>query len=383
LVCRHEQKPTAISVDRCKLLAICAPWYVMEQAPRSKYKPKLPQGSKPSLAAARIFVSVAAHGSVFHQLSLLVQIDRSLEPSATALHVSQGSKSPTELPSRVVLNPEHLNVSWCKPTILLAHVSNWRLLFKVAATANDKVVLLASNQHIFRSCRETVMAHDMGLAPGLENMAFPHLQHTMLGFPSARWRTIQQRIHSNLDDWMGQYCWNQWPFMHSMQTAPPNGWKPTQRMFSPHEGTFYPVWLLQAFMARIVHGSDSMSAFGEDCSSPGYTKCMGCPEETLLPTFVWQEFPFLFKRASPPIVVLTRSPDEVGASNFVHKMVYRHSCLKHVCAVKTPSINSHQPCPWMCRLGSGTLSQIPAPNTCVVPNISSVANPCDETPRNR
>jgi len=93
-------------------------------------------------------------------------------------------------------------------------------------------------------------------------------------------------------------------------------WQSTPINFHPHEGAFYPAWLLRDFTNRALNGTSFAAAFaaqqaGSSCPccrmygvSHFWTAYGSCAfEELLLPTFVWQHHPRLIARAAPPLVL--------------------------------------------------------------------------------
>ena len=78
----------------------------------------------------------------------------------------------------------------------------------------------------------------------------------------------------------------------------------------PHEGTFYPVWLLQEFLSVISTNTSEFRPHvllnASQCAFPrsekGTLECMY--EELLLPTYLWQHYPTLAAtQSSPPLAL--------------------------------------------------------------------------------
>jgi hypothetical protein len=308
-----------------------------------------------------IHVSAALHGSPSTIVRMLGDMRVFLRPRLILLHLSHGTpliRSAAVLGEGVMLNPEQLRVRRATPTVLAAHLSNLQLLEHQQRTTNnisrnDKVVLLAGNQLLFRSCYEHVQRGLLSFALGEPtDLRVGDQRHVLrpIGWPSESWDAQQRRIAA-ADDSFIHSTGHHRSFVRLMQNATrfghpwstPPGWKPRPLAFMPHEGTFYPVWLLLEFMQKLRATSiviDGLRGRPPECNWP-----CPWPEEQLLPTFVWQQYGELLTKghakggAVPPIVarMWLRGPSQPRTLDEALRLIDTDDPrLRHVCAIKIP-----------------------------------------------
>jgi hypothetical protein len=276
-------------------------------------------------APPAVYASLALRGSadlIIHQVRAAL---RFLGADAVVVHVSKGSYLPPRLHEheRVLINPHQYQVEAATPSILGVHISNTFVLMSSQEGLDDydKLVILSANSFLFRPCslhlRSATISFMLGeatditfdLANGVltrQPMAYPH---------SEEWRAMGRKVAAGNDSFLRSrsafrmfrnYMAGQkraliekdhWPTpaegpehtnkMNGMEDA----WRAGPLTHMPHEGSFYPLWLLKRFIAFI---STSTSVFspaamvnGSECA---FTKWFGCMyEELLLPTYVWQK----------------------------------------------------------------------------------------------
>ena len=60
------------------------------------------------------------------------------------------------------------------------------------------------------------------------------------------------------------------------------GWRLSPLTYMPHEGSFYPIWLLRAFTARLHSGSKVFDPYAQPTGACGWFCSWEWPEEELL-----------------------------------------------------------------------------------------------------
>ena len=93
-------------------------------------------------------------------------------------------------------------------------------------------------------------------------------------------------------------------------------WREAPVNYHPHEGAFYPAWLLRDFTERALNGTRFAAALAAQqagrrcpCCEVYQVTRLGAAggscnlEELLLPTFIWQHYPRLISRAAPPLIL--------------------------------------------------------------------------------
>ena len=261
----------------------------------------------------RIFVSAALYGKADIMLRLLADVERHIAPALTVLHVSVGShlNESRLIAGRQLLNPESLRIMrYSGAGRLAAHLRNWahlerHLAMREPARSRDKVAFLAANQRLFRDCRPHIMAHEMSFSLG-QTTDFRFNQRFPLLYPSSEWEMLSRRVAGN-DDRFFQNNGEHRHFVRFMRNlsaqAINEGWRQSPLTYMPHEGSFYPVWLLRQFATSVYNGS---VIFNSHATLEGGSCGWHCryPEEQLLPTFVWQRHPQLLRerRNGPPFV---------------------------------------------------------------------------------
>jgi len=141
--------------------------------------------------------------------------------------------------------------------------------------------------------------------------------------PSPLYRELKRLRHSEEDGAVARDSWVRgWTGLLRGDHVP--GWRSRPVGKMPHEGSFYPVWLLREFLCAIGgSGFDADINRCEGCRMPcsctyrnatattGGAWHIGRPpkggdcefEELLLPTYVWQRHPELLAAAAPPSVL--------------------------------------------------------------------------------
>ena len=248
---------------------------------------------------------------------------------------------------RIMLNTEHFSISKNAPSVLGAHLSNFRLCeqegMPCAASGSDglRFVLMPSNVALFRpGISHWVMQHSMSFCTELRcaDLAYDSQKRTgawtLAGWedrvgelawsrepPSPLYTSIQDR-GSREDD---SQCLNDTASSVHLQTLLRSGdagnrvWRRKPFGSFPHEGSFYPVHLLRAFVQCALPSSrfepllpngsiaDCLGMYQtasstKDLTYGGYMG--GCQlDENLLPTFAWQHYGHLIPASCPPLAV--------------------------------------------------------------------------------
>lgn len=297
-----------------------------------------------------IHVSLALRGTSHHMHEVARQADQFLAPRTLVTHVSQGSSWGNTtaialgLRGRLLLNPLSLRVSKDTPQVLNAHMRNIQLLLESLSSSyrepsradGDKLVILAANQQLFRPCRQHVLRHTLSFSLGQTTDIWDDAARgaATLAFGGADWLSLMARVPRQDDAFIQRNVWfRDWvDWMHSSERPP--GWRPKPLSYMPHEGSFYPLGLLRKFLARI-------EGTALDTRRPCPYKGMHCfHEETLLPTFVWQDYAQDVLLAGsdalgthgPPIVV--RAWSQYNASMALRRLNLSDPQLRYVCGVK-------------------------------------------------
>lgn len=257
-----------------------------------------------------IHVSIALNGREDTMLRILEDVEKYVRPAFVVAHISAGNylnSSRLRHPHRQILIDEANHVRRGGPSVLAAHVRNLDELRKRGVAADDDtVILLAGNQRLFRPCWPYVRSHTLSYQLGQISDFRPPRQ-LPVRYPSTPWDEVTDRIPRR-DDKFIQRNWYHNQFVGHMHRAFDNvtnssgapvgvddfeaaalstnasGWAGKPLNYIPHEGTFYPWWLLRHFL-RAIDGVLLAQRF------PNRAACsFTCqwPEEELLPTFVWQ-----------------------------------------------------------------------------------------------
>ena len=282
------------------------------------------------------------------QASAIVHLGE--EPGTANFHhllaqVRRLSKEPRG--ERIILNKEHFSIHKNSPSVLGAHLSNLEMCERegmpCAGPGSDglRFVLMPSNVALFRpGISSWVLQHSMSFCtePNCADLAYNAQQRTgawaLAGWqdrvgelawsrepPSPLYTAIQDR-GSREDD---AQCLNETASSVHLQTllrsadAGNRVWRRKPIGSFPHEGSFYPVHLLRAFVrcalpssrfeALLPNGSisDCLSMYQTASSTKemlygGYMG--GCQlDENLLPTFAWQHYRHLIPDSCPPLAV--------------------------------------------------------------------------------
>ena len=308
-----------------------------------------PSGLRGSSAPA-IHVSLALRGSSSHMHDVARQADQFLAPHTLVTHVSHGSAWGNAtaialgLRGRLLLNPLSLRVSKDTPQVLNVHMRNVQLLLESLSSSyggplsadDDKLVILAANQQLFRPCRHHVLRHTLSFSLGQTTDIWddPGRGAATLAFGGADWRGLMARVPKQDDAFIQRNVWfrDRVDWMHGSERPP--GWQSKPLSYMPHEGSFYPLGLLRKFLARI-------DGTALDTRRPCPYKGLHCfHEETLLPTFVWQDYakdvllagPDARGTHGPPIVV--RAWSQYNASVALRRLDLSDPQLRYVCGVK-------------------------------------------------
>ena len=302
----------------------------------------------------QIHGSAALYGAESTMIRVLDDVTRFLQPDLVVVHVSAGSRiDPARLAVRQLLNPESLRVRHVGPSILSVHLRNVAVLERHLAlrenrtaldSSGDKVVFIAANQRYFRPCREYVMRHDLSFSLGQTTDYRPsHGQAFKLPvrFPSSEWRELLRRVNRS-DDWFIQrntFHRHFVMFMHNTSSvAAAEGWARAPISYMPHEGSFYPLWLLRHFMISMDNRSRVLNPFASPSGACGWP--CNWPEEQLLPTWIWQRHLGLLRsgRVGPPVVVRAwfgdRRKAPRTASAALALINQTDPALRYVCALK-------------------------------------------------
>ena len=272
-----------------------------------------------------MFVSIAAKEKVaFHVVSNVLQF---MKPSKIALHISEYISKKYYNPYSndiVIMNHLHYKVKTNTILILLAHLKNFELLDSYMKN-NDSFVLVASNQRAFRSCE---LSSPVSFSLGQTSDMWPP-KWNYLRVPSVEWKKLKYRIHSDDDSFIQNNKWHA-DFVYFAKSSDILYKSPLTYM--PHEGTFYPVFIIRAFLK-----SFGTLLFNKTTSFECLWKGSLCfIEEELLPTFVWQKFKTLAEYGIPPLTTRIW-----GARNWSHALsIFPQSDprMKHVCSIKIPGI---------------------------------------------
>ena len=270
-------------------------------------------------------------------------------------------------PSRSLhFNPQQLKIEHKNaPGVLAAHLSNFAMCEQrelpchpSQPEADDvKFVLMASNSALFRpGLEEWVSRHSMSFCIGNECSDLEHkgvgyswtmegwrpllAQHAWSQQPPSELYLRQRALAASGNDsvvasdgWVAGWVALMRSGKAAHSTKHPRMWRAAPINLSPHEGAFYPVHVLRAFVHRALPGSafeESLQHSSRAGGAGGRQQCPCCSMyeaarlqpavsfykdgklrelgncgmvETLLPTFVWQHYPSLIATSSPPIVM--------------------------------------------------------------------------------
>ena len=280
-----------------------------------------------------IFASLAVHGPPKLQVRLVENILFHVQPVRLVVHVSNGSSN-AELrrlrTDSVLVNPEQHAVVKYSPSILGVHISNIRFLERHAApSGTDKLILLAGNNVFFRSCVEHLRSWPLSFVGGQPTDSFITRlgeYHPGIAFPSSEWESTRKKVKSaqaddNVEGITKRPLRNFMLFVaftvsgrHGVPYCNHSDWAVCWGRNAiaqmPHEGTFFPMWLVREFVEFAVNSSDfDPSRMLDAGGTHGGGTCAfwdrtyGCAyEEVLLPTHVLQVHPSLALAGAPPAI---------------------------------------------------------------------------------
>tara|TARA_B110000046_G_scaffold31276_2_gene33150 strand:- start:567 stop:1658 length:1092 start_codon:yes stop_codon:yes gene_type:complete len=282
-------------------------------------------------------------------MNALAYVDR----ATVLVHVSQGYGNSTALKlrdskgshGRLIVNPKSIKINKNSPGVLRAHLSNFLLCDSdgMPCSGNNSIrfVIMPANAVLFRpGLAQWVLAHSMSFCTDLscsdlKEHDYSSCRGCFKGWPavvdqmawtqsppSALYSRTQERGLRGDDT----ECIRSAPASIHLQRMIHAGdtgnrfWRSGPVGTYHHEGSFYPVHVLRAFIrcalpaSRFEHAmrvgtiSGCIDMFKEASSTQAinYSGYMGsCQfDENLLPTFVWQHYSHLIPKSSPPVVVL-------------------------------------------------------------------------------
>jgi hypothetical protein len=306
----------------------------------------------------RIHASIAAHGEEATMLRLLNDVERFLAPDFAAIHVSHGSRlNEAKLKPNQLLVQRNNRVHKLGPRVLAAHILNVAVLESRADLRDDDtIVFLAANQRLFRPCRPYVQSVQLSFSLG-QTTDYRPPDELPVHFPSSKWDQLMERLPANDDAFIQRNVWHAGFVQYMHRTAASGAaaggggaaavWHEKPLTYMPHEGSFYPYWLLREFIAA-VNGTLLPSLFpAEPQCAEGWTPCEW-PEEELLPTYVWQRHrTTLLQRGNfgPPLAMRAWLADNgkfkkqaavlrSNSSAVLKILDFEERGLAHVCAVK-------------------------------------------------
>lgn len=301
-----------------------------------------------------MYATLALRGGTSTQELVLRNMLHYLMPDAIAVHVSLGSNvqavhNVNATCGCLLLNPLQHELVAGSARILGVHLANFALLEAlISLRASDKVVLLAANGVFVRPCREHILQSALSFVQGSpepsDGAVTPHgsLAHTPISWPSEWWSTLQREVAAE-DDTRSRHG-NVKAFELYMLHRRPSTWRAAPLAHMPHEGSFYPVALLRQFVRALHNTSD----FGPSqlltvpISMRGPSLLL---EETLLPTYVWQQHKRLAasRGASPPVIArlwTTGHTVSLGGLARLVEMMHATSFREahpHLCGLKLPT----------------------------------------------
>jgi hypothetical protein len=276
----------------------------------------------------------------------------------------------------LLINPRHLAVRSGSSSIMGAHLANWMLLERRhKLLPNDKYVLLAANVFLFRPCAAFVRAHSLSfmkaeLTDAHVNEAdvrsiASQLHAGLSAFPASdRWRMMmkdvamrrdddvrvrsQSRTFRNMLSRTGFGSRDSSGLLYLGNDSASATWHRAPYALMPHEGSFYPVWLMRNFVANLTGGPFEPEQLMNN-SAPGcvwFPPFNGCAyEEFLLPTFVWQHhYQLAVDAASPIFAARIWLPRKNTLDLSLLLATFNDSVFlgdrPHLCAIKVPNSGS-------------------------------------------
>lgn len=348
----------------------------------------------------RVVISYAVGGSTSVAVNAVLRNALKYTDSPIVVHVSQGSPTwsvdynRTVSHKRMHVNPTHLLVVKHTPSILLAHISNWRFCEGRIHLCNDihgRFVLMSANSVLFRPGLERFAASHSHAAQGGCTVSGANSRPGMTAdsvwdkaLKVVQWdeeisahdasRQPHVNHHGNLSahDRSVLARWGR-PVWNLLASRTPPGWSASPISMGRHEGTFYAFGTMRKFV-RAFDGSIFAQAAqlqqdrakcdcycflynGTACAiNPwtGNTKfavehgCLGgCTfEELLLPSFAAQQSTTeAWKHAPPPAILhvsdisLADWHADRNTTMLLHELTHKiaaSSQLQHVFGVKVP-----------------------------------------------
>ena len=340
-----------------------------------------PEREKREPRPSGVVLSYAVYGSQRAISAVLANVLKVTDDAMLIVHVASGSSgAPGWITnsSRVIMNPTQLQIGKNNPLVLGAHLSNFKLCEAVGPCAGRsadgvRFVLMPTNGVLFRSGLEQwVLDHSMSFCTSYcttfhvgdaapRNNSLPGWQGSLeqLAWSAEHPSPVSVSIRDALrtgDDANGAGWWTE-PLVKLLRSgAVANGnrmWAPMPANAHTHEGAFYPVHLMRAFVhcalpatpfdAPLVTDGADFEACKQMYRSANLTAeaespLGGCQfDEFLLPTFARQHYAHLVPTSSPPLILvmwICANCAGAGASNATAntdlQKLYRH--MRHHCA---------------------------------------------------
>lgn len=262
---------------------------------------------RPSTNPRCIFVSMAIRShSPPLALALVRNMLRFVQPKRAAVHLSRGAATERERSGslaalahlgQVLINPVALRMT-NNLQILAAHLANVRLLdARLSLHPEDVMVFAAANQVFYRPCSPFLANHSLSFGSGVgrwakdedEDIRFYGGSHGEfhqeqfrgpVAFPSKPWASMLAAFVANAT-LRGRLPTSHLSFAQLLLAARPLGWSAAPLAMQPHEGTYYPIGLLRAFIGKLRSTPFSQAQITRDTRCPLPAKWCLLPHQPL------------------------------------------------------------------------------------------------------
>jgi len=316
----------------------------------------------------RVLASVAGFHNERLISAIVMNVLTFLSPLRLALHTSMGSarvfnisngtvtwcSSLQPYAAKLIANRVHVRVNHGSGDVLPIHLMNMALLLQsMMGRDDDRIVLMAGNQILFRPCSPIVRASPASLTLGsLFNDVLKGNFLPVGGWPNASseiWRQQVADLVAGNDTYTRQEDSNGFtqnflkfitspkeqalvartidneerkgrPDMEERQrTAALFQKHPVTTMI--HEGSWYPVWFAAKALelVRHTHFDQHRWRTRSRCPYHGFPSPKKCTtEEQVLPTLAWQREPALVRASAgrPPLILRILQPPGMGKDEF-------------------------------------------------------------------